>query len=192
LTPLTRPDKRPRASSSGQGLRDHSDSADGESVLGNMRSQSIAGLCAQWRYGCISRWRPFNVATVKGAPRDKGTYVIRLAHGKKFGRLRGSSDILYVGSTESKGGLRSRLRQYLHPGQKKWTAIRVNQALSNYGAEVAWCKNTQPRHLEHNLLRQYAADHDEFPPLNRADIRALKLTLGATLQIEDKHESKQS
>jgi hypothetical protein len=148
---------------------------------GDMHSRSIAGLCAKWGYGRISKWQPFDATTAKNAPRDKGTYVIRRAHGEKFGRLRGFSDILYIGSTESKRGLRSRLRQYLHPGQKKWTAIRVNQALSKYEAEVAWCENPQPRNLEHNLLRQYAADHDEFPPLNRADIRALKQTLVETL-----------
>ena len=157
-----------------------------------MDSESIGDLCAEWRYGQISQWRPFSVATVKGAPRDKGTYVIRRAHGEKFGRLRGCSDILYIGSTESKGGLRSRLRQYLRPGQKRQTAIRVNQALNKYEAEVAWCPNRSPRNLEHNLLRAYLGDHDELPPINRAGIRSLKQALIETLRLTDEQEPKKN
>jgi len=80
----------------------------------------------------ISDWRPSTEYTIRQAPTRSGVYVIRMAGGRRFGRLRGESDILYIGSTEAKRELRQRLRQYLHPGPTQWTNKRVNELAEKY------------------------------------------------------------
>jgi hypothetical protein len=118
-------------------------------------------------------WHSFDKENVKNAPSLKGIYVIRMARGQLFGRLSGVSDILYVGSAESKGGLRQRLQQYFHPGRTQWTNLRIKELTKKYQMEVTWCPYDEPKNLEHELLRRYLKDHEELPPLNHASIRQL-------------------
>jgi hypothetical protein len=124
-------------------------------------------------------WYSFNQQRGEEAPRKKGVYVIRQVTGKSFGRLQGQSDILYIGSTTSRGGLRQRLIQYFHPGPTQWTNRRINEFLKKYQMEVAWCPCNEPVNLEHRLLRQYLDDHNELPPFNHTGIRRV-LTSAAT------------
>jgi|WetSurMetagenome_2_1015567.scaffolds.fasta_scaffold97855_2 hypothetical protein len=119
----------------------------------------------------IISWFPFEKQVVSEAPREVGVYILRLAEGKLFGRLRGASDILYVGSSTCQGGLRQRLSHYFHPGPSQWTNLRINKYLSKYKMEVAWFPTSNPLNLEHKLLTQYESDHDEQPPFNHADTR---------------------
>jgi hypothetical protein len=116
-------------------------------------------------------WLPFEKQTVAEAPREDGVYILRQAGGKLFGRLRGSSDILYVGSSTCKGGLRQRLSHYFHPGPTQWTNLRINRYLGKYMMEVVWLPTSNPLNLEHKLLTRYIEDHDEQPPFNHADTR---------------------
>ncbi len=134
----------------------------------------------------FSEWHPFNEQYLKKAPERHGIYVIRKSEGQCFGRLRGKSDILYIGSTEAKGGLRQRLRQYLHPGPTQWTNKRINKLLIKYKMEVAWCTCNESGNLEHQLLREYLTEHDELPPLNHATKRLLRKVLKETLQLTDR------
>lgn len=130
-------------------------------------------------------WFPFNENVIANAPGQLGVYVLRRAYGKRFGRLRGKSDILYIGSTEAEKGLRQRLRQYLHPGPTQWTNKRINELLKKYKTEVAWCTCEEPDNSEHDLLVQYMTEHDELPPLNHATKRLLKKVLKEELHIAD-------
>ena len=133
----------------------------------------------------ISDWRPFTEYTIRQAPTQPGVYVIRMTGGQRFGRLRGESDILYIGSTEAKRGLRQRLRQYLHPGPTQWTNKRVNQLAKKYEMEVAWYPCDEAGNLEHQLLRRYLEQHDELPPLNHASRKKLKKALLETIRVDD-------
>ncbi len=87
----------------------------------------------------FSDWVILNPTNVKEAPFKTGVYIFRKKNGQCFGRLQGESDILYVGCTESKKGLRQRLNYYLKPGPTQWTNRRINQLLGKYGIEVSWC-----------------------------------------------------
>ena len=133
----------------------------------------------------FSRWHPFNEQSIINAPKSYGVYVIRRDGGQRFGRLQGESDILYIGSTEAKRGLRQRLRSYLHLGPTQWTNKRINELAKKYEMEVAWCQCDEPGNLENQLLRQYLSEHDELPPLNRAGKKLLKKLLTEGLQLSD-------
>jgi len=130
-------------------------------------------------------WVSFNSQNVREIPQVIGVYVLRQADGKLVGRLRGESDILYIGSTTSQGGLRQRLMQYFHPGPTQWTNQRISSFLEKYTMDVAWCPSSEPINLEHDLLRKYLADHDELPPFNHADTRRLHKGLGESGTICD-------
>ncbi len=116
-------------------------------------------------------WRPFDAEQSFQAPEDNGVYVLRQAGGKLFGRLKGASDILYIGSSICQGGLKQRLSHYFHPGPTQWTNLRINSFLSKYKMEIAWFVCDEPVNLEHSLLKRYLDDHDELPPFNHADTR---------------------
>lgn len=121
----------------------------------------------------LSDWFSFDENTAKQAPSQGGVYVFRNAGAKTFGRLRGQSDILYIGSTESEGGLKQRFSHYLHPGPTQWTNQRIHNLLRRYPMEIAWFVCDNPVNLENNLLKQYISEHDELPLLNHADVRRL-------------------
>jgi excinuclease UvrABC nuclease subunit len=111
------------------------------------------------------------VDTVKSAPEKPGAYVIRMSGGKLFPRLKGETDIVYIGSSKN---LRRRFYWFLKPGPTQWTSQRINQFSKKYRLEIAWLENDNPKNIEHNLLRDFLSQHDELPPLNRAYIRNLK------------------
>lgn len=133
----------------------------------------------------LENWYPFEKQSIEKAPRKKGIYVIRLATFKPIGRLRGESDILYIGSTTSEGGLRQRLMQYFHPGPTQWTNQRLYGFLKKYHMEITWCPCEEPTNLEHDLLRQYLSEHDELPPFNHADIRRLYESVADHIGLSD-------
>ena len=136
-------------------------------------------------YKGISEWHPFNKETVKSVPGQHGIYIFRMAQSKRFGRLKGESDVLYIGSTEGKHGLRGRLQQYLRPGRTQWTNKRIHAMAKKYAMEIAWCLWEEAGNLELQLLRRYFEDHDELPPLNHADRRLLEKALTETLKLGD-------
>ena len=130
----------------------------------------------------FSSWYSLNGA-IKVAPQKSGTYVIRMSGGKCFGRLQGETDIVYIGSTERP--LKRRFYEFLRPGPTQWTNQRINQLSKKFSLEIAWSENDNPKIFEHNLLRQFLKEHDEFPPLNRADIRKLKIELNENITVSD-------
>lgn len=137
--------------------------------------------------GKFSDWYPLDKKGIRNAPQHPGVYIIRKAQGRRFGRLKGKSDILYIGSCKGRKGLRQRLQRYLHPGSTQWgTNRRVNQLAKEYQMEVAWCPCDEPRNFEHDLLIQYLKDHDELPPLNHARIRTLYKELTETIKLTAK------
>ena len=103
-----------------------------------------------------------------------GVYFFRLS--ENFGRLKGVSDILYIGKTENKKGLKRRFELYLKPGASQETNKRVNIFIRKYREkgmkgeiQVAWIKtgNFKAKEKENQLLDRYFQEHCELPPLNR-------------------------
>lgn len=145
-----------------------------------MDSKQVSQICKG-----ISEWHPFKKETVKSAPRQHGIYIFRIAQGKRFGRLKGESDIMYIGSTKGSRGLRGRLQQYFSPGRTQWTNKRIRAMAKKYSMEIAWYPYAEAGNLELQLLRRYFKDHDELPPLNNADRRLLEKALTETLKLGD-------
>ena len=132
----------------------------------------------------FSEWHTLNEQCLKQVSTRPGIYVIR-KHSGQFGRLRGKSDILYIGSTETTGGLRTRLRRYLYPSRHSTTDNRVHQFLKRYEMDIAWCafekphqshklKSYKPRNAEYRLLQLYVEQHYELPPLNHSTMYFLE------------------
>lgn len=133
----------------------------------------------------INSWVAFNCTTERevlaGLPRPPGVYVILLGASER--RLRGTSDIAYVGSATNQNGLRGRVRQYFHPGPTQSTNVAMNQRL-----RVAPCtllvgfraadSVAAAKRLEWDLLLQFENEHDELPPYNRQRALDLKSRLG--------------
>src|SRR6266705_111257 len=64
---------------------------------------------------CTLNWMTLNDETQRRGPFEIGIYSFRLEEGRKFGRLRGESDIVYIGSASGRGRIRQRLYFHLHP-----------------------------------------------------------------------------
>jgi len=94
-------------------------------------------------------------------------YVIRF--NRKFGRLKGESDILYIGSTSD---LHHRIVENYLRGRGGKTVKRIRKYLLNKGylevAEVSWIVTENHEELENRLLKEYEEYHHELPPWNRA------------------------
>jgi hypothetical protein len=131
----------------------------------------------------FSPWADLADEALHQVPQDPGVYVLRLKAGTMFGRLKGLSDIIYIGKTERK--LRNRIRGYLHPGRTQWTNIRVNKLLGRYSLEFSWSRDRNPKAREHGLLRRYLSEHDELPPLNHADVKTLAEWGADTIAVRD-------
>lgn len=146
-----------------------------------MDSRQVSQICKG-----ISEWHPFNKETVESAPGQHGIYIFRTAQSKRFGRLKGESDILYIGSTKGGRGLRGRLQQYFSPGHRQLTNIRIHAMAKKYDMEIAWYPCAEAGNLELQLLRRYIDDHDELPPLNHAGRNLLEKALTETSVFGDK------
>jgi len=131
----------------------------------------------------FSSWHPFHKQAAENAPTQPGVYVLRKAKGERFGRLKGESDILYIGSTEAGNGLKQRIQQYFHPGPSQWANRRINEYTMKYSMEISWCPCDEPRNFEHSLLKQYLKEHDELPPFNHAGIRRLYKSVADTIGL---------
>ena len=127
-------------------------------------------------YGFVT-WRSFSLiqenALLTVLPKQMGVYVIR--DSKNFGRYKGESDIVYIGSTISSRGLKRRIRFYFHPGQTQHTSQRIHNLLRRiHTLEISWIcyqSGVDARNLEKKLLNQYHSDHHELPPFNRQGVR---------------------
>jgi len=133
----------------------------------------------------FSKWHPLQQSSLVAVPKKWGTYIFRKSGGGQIGRLNGSSDILYIGSTKNRRGLNQRMRQYLHPGPTQLTSLRINKFMKETPLEVAWCITDEPENMEHELLKRYSQEHNELPPLNHATKHLLKKQLEESVSIQD-------
>jgi hypothetical protein len=120
-------------------------------------------------YG-FNQWSLFSLESKNGLlgclTKQTGVYVIR--YEKNFGRLKGCSDILYIGSTINRKGMWKRIGQYFDPDPTQVTNKRIHEFLKRHiPMEISFIYLEVPERLESQLLQEYITDHDELPPLNR-------------------------
>ena len=100
-------------------------------------------------------------------PSEPGTYVLRL--NRSFGRLRGQSDILYIGSTSN---IYHRIIENYLEGRGGKTTQRIRYYIFDREylelIEISWVTTDNPKQLEEELLKKYEEEHHELPPWNRA------------------------
>ncbi|TET42704.1 MAG: GIY-YIG nuclease family protein [Dehalococcoidia bacterium] len=104
-------------------------------------------------------------------PDSDGVYIIRSS--QPFGRFRGESDTVYVGSSaNAQGGLKRRIRFFFHPGPSQHTSKRI-KALLDLGGKLQisfhTCTAQKARSLEKEILKEYVREHLELPPYNRSE-----------------------
>lgn len=122
-----------------------------------MDSASIVGF---------SDWYSWPEPALENAPRLPAVYVFRIK-GSACGRLLGSSDIVYIGTT-TKGWLSSRLTDHASQKDGRHWLTRIPDEVGSL--EVAWLKlekHAAARLRESELLAQYSREHIELPPGNR-------------------------
>ncbi len=113
------------------------------------------------------------ILTERALIRSKPAVYVLLQE-REFGRLRGSSRILYIGSTGQFGGRSEtcRLRIYRYPNGRHAKEIRRRvKLLIDSGAKVtlSWkyvMTKDAAKKQERRLLSQYREEHHELPPFN--------------------------
>lgn len=115
----------------------------------------------------FKEWIAFSELPNKQVPDESGVYILRL--NKKFNRLVGESDILYIGSNPRNGTLHFRLIENYLRGRGGKTTQRIHSYLVHKGykekVSVSWV--TKKLEMEKKLREQYEQEHHEFPPWNR-------------------------
>jgi len=112
-------------------------------------------------------------------PKKPGVYVIVLKN-ERICRLEGESDILYIGSTKGKGGLRNRFSHYRTPHESQATNEKINDFIKKTPNVTIFWKITgkeDARKEEKRLLNEYLNEHGELPPLNDSKPRGMNKNL---------------
>lgn len=109
----------------------------------------------------LSVWDSWPRPALSKAPETPGVYIFRLS--ECFGRMQGESDIVYIGSAKN---MKRRLTGH------RLAAIGSLARVPRYGGtlQVAWksCREeSEAISEESRLLRKYARQHIDHPPLNR-------------------------
>ncbi len=121
----------------------------------------------------FSTWLKWGPEVIRKAPGFPGVYAFRLAE-KAFGRLRGESDLVYIGCTNSPDGtINRRLSDHL-PSRADVldVADRLRDAQKVGELEIAWkvtATSDEAIDEEARLLRHCYWDHFELPPANRSE-----------------------
>jgi hypothetical protein len=132
----------------------------------DMRSTSLS------RYGFVV-WLPFNWegerALLAALPLRPGVYALRRTVDYRLSV--GTSDIVYIGSATSRGGLRKRLYQYFHPGSTERINGRIlRRETSSTELQVSFSvaeSEADAETLKASLLARYESEHGQLPPENR-------------------------
>lgn len=132
----------------------------------NMRGTSLS------QHGFVV-WLPFNRngerALLAALPLRPGVYALRRR--VDYQRSVGTSDIVYIGSATSHGGLRRRLYQYFHPGSTERTKGRIPPAETTCtDFEVSFLVTESEAYavtLKALLLARYESEHAQLPPENK-------------------------
>ena len=100
--------------------------------------------------------------TAERSPSSQGVYVIRTANGTPVGRVKGESDLIYIGS----GHLKARLKAHLNPRSDLKDKWLISLIAKNMQLEVGLFAVEDLQKKESDLLWSYLVDHLELPPAN--------------------------
>lgn len=117
-------------------------------------------------------WMAFNrlgkAELLRKVPSQFGVYVVRAT--KEIKRIRGESDIVYIGSACNQNHLRGRISQYFSPGPTQITNRRMLTLIGESTEfEIGWLAvaiKSRAVGLEQEFLERYFTDHGERPPQN--------------------------
>lgn len=85
---------------------------------------------------------------------------------KPICRLRGSSNIIYIGKTIQSLSQRHTRYAAIEGGDSNW--LRYDHIIKNFGPIKTFnSKHKNPEKLERMLLRRFYSEHLDIPPLNR-------------------------
>ena len=135
-----------------------------------------------------STWLGWFRRAVRQVPQKPGVYIFRLIRGATLARLKGNSDIIYIGSTKKgKRTLRDRLKDHLSPrGDRRDLGYRLKRVIKEVGSVEVACKvfdsHEGARACERQLLKRFEQDHIELPPLNRQETGKTQLQMEDTLR----------
>jgi len=112
-------------------------------------------------------WRKLQDRTTD-LPNVPGVYVIRTENRKPVGRLRGKSDIVYIGQTRNiKSRVGSHKRVGSNPAAVSMHLDIIAPEVGALGFAYSVCKEPQEaKSAESTLLLRYFQDHLELPPVN--------------------------
>jgi len=113
----------------------------------------------------ISSWIGWSDWNRNSTRKKPGLYVFRLPDGATVHRVKGTSDILYIGC--SVGELRARLMAHKRGDTSESVLLKlIQQHLGDI--EIGWADSTKGSAYarESDLVAQYASEHIEFPPAN--------------------------
>src|SRR5216684_3847622 len=108
----------------------------------------------------FTSWKQWSGTIARRSPPSAGVYAFRMIGGQPLPRIKGQSDIVYIGSTRrGKRGIRQRLQQHLRVREGGVdTGYRLDRVLKEVGVlEIAWlCCPTHDDALWHEgeLLSQ--------------------------------------
>lgn len=116
-------------------------------------------------------WHPLNQSAEKALlaslPASTGVYAIRCSNSQ---RSFGPSDLLYFGKATNAGGLKTRIRQYFHPGRGNLTSIRIRaefSACTDFQLSWAVLQADEAVKVETLLIVSYEKVYGLLPPWNK-------------------------
>lgn len=126
----------------------------------DLRTEGIVSWC---------RFTPDRQSEVlRKAPLDYGVIVVRKTTPES--RLRGESDIIFVGTAANDKGIRQRINEFFSPGPSQTTHHRVLALIQDSGEyEIGWCvlrTKVEAAPLKRRLLERFFQEHGELPPQN--------------------------
>jgi hypothetical protein len=130
-------------------------SHDGAARQSNMNSSDI---CLE----PLGEWGEFS--SRYNAPGGSGVYAVRMSEARPVGRLRGTSDLIYIGQGDLQARLKANSRSDFEDTGWIFHLI-VKEGLQ---LEVRCYRSNNTKCDEEQLLLRYLREHLELPPANRA------------------------
>ena len=119
----------------------------------------------------FASWHPLNLSAEKSLlaiiPSSTGVYAMRCRNSQ---RICGPFDLVYFGKATNADGLKTRVRQYFHPGHGNKTSLRIGAEFANCADfELSWIEFPSDRavKVETLLIASYEKQHGALPLWNK-------------------------
>ncbi len=113
----------------------------------------------------MSGFKSFDQSTLKSVPKEPGIYMVRAE--KPFCRLRGETDILYIGMAGR--DLRRRLSTFWRANGRNAKIRFETLKKAGFALHYSYYPCANPREEERLALARFARKHLELPPLNHSE-----------------------